>query len=384
MEAFQLLAAAPPDGAAPFDAWTVSQAAAFGCLENALTARIVQLKNGDKTEALLAVGTAFVLGEDVPSKGRILLYSMAPAVAPTDGVGEEGDGAQDAASGAAVREAYARELKGPVSAACAVQGRLLLAVGTRLQLHTWTGADLSMVAFFDAFLYVATLHSVKNYVLVGDVRKSVHFLEWRQDGQKLALLGKDFESLEAFGAEFVISGSTLGLLVTDANKNAQILSYAPRVLESFKGQRLLCRSQFHVGAHVAKLARLQMLPAQGAEAAPAAQAARFAVLMGTLDGGLDLLAIQDELTFRRLQALQRLLVTAVAHAGGLNPKAFRAFQPGGEVHRPGPDNTVDCELLRSYHMVDVRGQVEMARQIGTTRKHILTNLRDLEVTTSFF
>jgi len=91
-----------------------------------------------------------------------------------------------------------------------------------------------------------------------------------------------------------------------------------------------------------------MLPALSdrPSAAPAPDKTnRYALLFGTLDGSIGCIAPLDELTFRRLQSLQRKLVDAVPHVGGLNPRSFRQFQSNGKAHRPGPDNIVDCELL---------------------------------------
>lgn len=128
----------------------------------------------------------------------------------------------------------------------------------------------------------------------------------------------------------------------------QIFYYAPKMLESWKGQKLLPRAEFHVGAHITKFFRLQMLPTNSdrTSAAPVSDKTnRYALLFGTLDGSIGCIAPLDELTFRRLQTLQRKLVDAVPHVCGLNPKAFRQFRSNGKAHRPGPDNIVDCELL---------------------------------------
>lgn len=118
--------------------------------------------------------------------------------------------------------------------------------------------------------------------------------------------------------------------------------------ESWKGQKLLSRAEFHVGAHVTKFLRLQMLSTSSdrSGAAPGADKTnRFALLFGTLDGSVGCIAPLDELTFRRLQSLQKKLVDAVPHIAGLNPRSFRQFCSRGKAHRPGPDSIVDCELL---------------------------------------
>lgn len=127
--------------------------------------------------------------------------------------------------------------------------------------------------------------------------------------------------------------------------NLQIFYYAPKVSESWKGQKLLSRAEFHVGAHVTKFLRLQMLPASSDRTNGSDKTNRFALVFGTLDGSIGCIAPLDELTFRRLQSLQKKLVDAVSHVAGLNPRSFRQFHSNGKAHRPGPDSIVDCELL---------------------------------------
>ncbi|GBG62092.1 hypothetical protein CBR_g28568 [Chara braunii] len=347
--------------------WETKESTTFHLMENVLTARIVNMKNSktSQLQTLLAVGTAFVHGEDVAAKGRILLFHI------TD-PGED-------ASGSWIQEVFSKELKGAISAVAAVQGRLLIAVGPKIILHTWDGSDLSWAAFFDAPLYIVSLNTVKNFVLVGDVHKSIFFLSWKEEENQLKLLARDFESLDVYATEFLIDGGILSLLVTDSDKNLQVFSFSPKRVESWKGQKLLPRAEFHIGAHVAKFLRLPMLPI-----ASAPRTNRAAVLFGTLDGGLDLIAPVDELTFRRLQTLQGWLVGAVAHTAGLNPVSFRRFKSPGKAHFPGPQNIIDCNLIAHYAMMELGEQVEIARQCGTTRTQIFANLCDLAVSTSFF
>ncbi|RWW84828.1 hypothetical protein BHE74_00006544, partial [Ensete ventricosum] len=273
-----------------------------------------------------------------------------------------------------VSEVYSKELKGAVSALASLQGHLLVASGPKITLHKWTGTELNGIAFYDAPLHVVSLNivsiSVKNFVLLGDIHKSIYFLNWKEQGAQLSLLAKDFGSLDCYATEFLIDGSTLSLVVSDDDKNIQvkyfvssdcpmlvldchlnslqIFYYAPKTLESWKGQKLLPRAEFHAGTHVTKFLRLQMLSTafDRTNTAPGSDKTnRFALLFSTLDGSIGCIAPLDELTFRRLQTLQRKLVDAVPHTCGLNPRSFRQFRSNGKAHRPGPDNMVDCELL---------------------------------------
>ncbi|CAN6242631.1 unnamed protein product [Urochloa humidicola] len=334
--------------------------------ENALTVRIVTLQNTStkENETLMVIGTAYVQGEDVAARGRVLLFSFSKS-----------ENSQNL-----VTEVYSKESKGAVSAVASLQGHLLIASGPKITLNKWTGSELTAVAFYDAPLHVVSLNIVKNFVLFGDIHKSIYFLSWKEQGSQLSLLAKDFGSLDSFATEFLIDGSTLSLVVSDSDKNVQIFYYAPKMVESWKGQKLLSRAEFHVGAHVSKFLRLQMLPTQGLVSE---KTNRFALVFGTLDGGIGCIAPVDELTFRRLQSLQRKLVDAVSHVCGLNPKSFRHFNSNGKAHRPGPDNIIDFELLSHFEMLSLEEQLDIAQQIGTTRSQILSNFSDFSLGTSF-
>ncbi|XP_037491951.1 cleavage and polyadenylation specificity factor subunit 1 isoform X2 [Jatropha curcas] len=358
----------------PGGPWQTKAVIPMQSSENALTVRVVTLFNTTtkENETLLAIGTAYVQGEDVAARGRVLLFSVVKTA----------DNPQ-----VLVTEVYSKELKGAISALASLQGHLLIASGPKIILHKWTGTELNGVAFFDAPpLYVVSLNIVKNFILLGDIHKSIYFLSWKEQGAQLSLLAKDFGSLDCFATEFLIDGSTLSLVVADEQKNIQIFYYAPKMSESWKGQKLLSRAEFHVGAHVTKFMRLQMLSTSSDRSgvAPGSDKTnRFALLFGTLDGSIGCIAPLDELTFRRLQSLQKKLIDAVPHVAGLNPRSFRQFQSDGRVHRPGPESIVDCELLSHYEMLPLEEQLEIAQQIGTTRAQILSNLNDLSLGTSF-
>ncbi|KAL3834565.1 hypothetical protein ACJIZ3_009301 [Penstemon smallii] len=340
--------------------------------ENALTVRVVTLFNSttQANETLLAIGTAFVQGEDVAGRGRVLLYS----------VEKDSDNVQ-----AKVSEVYSKELKGAISALASLQGHLLIASGPKIILHKWTGSELNGVAFYDVPpLYVVSLNIVKNFILLGDIHKSIYFLSWKEQGSQLNLLAKDFGSLDCLATEFLIDGSTLSLTVSDDQKNVQIFYYAPKMSESWKGQKLLSRAEFHVGAHITKFLRLQLLPTSADRTNPGSDKTnRFGLLFGTLDGSIGCISPLDELTFRRLQSLQKNLVDSVSHVAGLNPRSFRHFHSNGKAHRPGPDSIVDCELLYDFEMLPLEQQLDIAHQIGTTRAQIMSNLNDLILSTSF-
>lgn len=78
---------------------------------------------------------------------------------------------------------------------------------------------------------------MKNFILLGDIHKSIYFLSWKEQGSQLNLLAKDFDSLDCLATEFLIDGSMLSLTVSDEQKNVQVAPSAVHV--SFKLQSLM-------------------------------------------------------------------------------------------------------------------------------------------------
>ncbi|GLT75789.1 hypothetical protein SLA2020_474860 [Shorea laevis] len=213
VEEFEVRILEPEKSGGP---WQTKATIPMQSSENALTVRVVTLLNTNtkENETLLAIGTAYVQGEDVAARGRVLLFS----------VGKNTDNPQNLVS-----EVYSKELKGAISALASLQGHLLIASGPKIILHKWTGTELNGIAFFDAPpLYVVSLNIVKNFILLGDIHKSIYFLSWKEQGSQLSLLAKDFGSLDCFATEFLIDGSTLSLMVSDDQKTFRLAPYHVR------------------------------------------------------------------------------------------------------------------------------------------------------------
>lgn len=77
---------------------------------------------------------------------------------------------------------------------------------------------------------------VKNFILLGDIHKSIYFLSWKEQGSQLSLLAKDFGPLDCFATEFLIDGSTLSLIVSDDQKNIQVSTFKMSALLLILGQ----------------------------------------------------------------------------------------------------------------------------------------------------
>jgi hypothetical protein len=64
-------------------------------------------------------------------------------------------------------------------------------------------------------------------MLYGDMYKSVSFLRWREKGYRLRLSIRDFNDCHVATSDFIVYGNSLGIIVSDTNKNLRTFTYSP-------------------------------------------------------------------------------------------------------------------------------------------------------------
>ena len=79
-----------------------------------------------------------------------------------------------------------------------LEGVLACCIGVRLILYAVEKdkdgeSELVSKAFFDCQSYVVSIQTLKNFILLGDIYKSVYFIMWDSFVKQLTLLGTDYE-----------------------------------------------------------------------------------------------------------------------------------------------------------------------------------------------
>eukprot|EP00743_Colponemidia_sp_Colp-15_P008724 GILK01009501.1.p1 GENE.GILK01009501.1~~GILK01009501.1.p1 ORF type:complete len:1435 (-),score=334.89 GILK01009501.1:198-4025(-) len=336
--------------------------------EHVMAVRQVNLKHdtGD-IKPLLAVATAITTGEDQTCKGRILLFQIQEV--------DSGEG-----STYKLNLVFEKEEKGPVTAVAHLEGYLVLSLGPKIFIYQYTRNTLQGAAFFHGQFFAVSLNTVKNFILFGDVFKGIYFLRYRdQQGSKsLNLLSQDFEQSHVYATEFLIDETSLGLVVSDDNKNIQIFNFSTGHVESKGGQRLICVADFHLGEFVNKFVRLKL------NSIGAAKSNRHGLFCGSLDGSLGVLAPLDEHIFKRFYTLQNEMINHLPHRAGLNPRGYRTFVPSHKMPRPPKRNVIDGQLIYMFPFLAAPQQRELARKIGTTPETVLQNLFDVQHAVDLF
>ena len=83
-----------------------------------------------------------------------------------------------------------REVRGPVLDISVLDGVILAAAGTRLEVLELKGTALQRTAFYDAQILLRSVSVIKDYILLGDVHKSLTFVQSSQRSRQLNELSK--------------------------------------------------------------------------------------------------------------------------------------------------------------------------------------------------
>ncbi|KAI9907434.1 hypothetical protein PsorP6_002934 [Peronosclerospora sorghi] len=342
-----------------------------------------------KKRPYLVVGTGWVgpHGEDESGRGRLLLYELDYA----QYVNEEGG----ATSGKLpkLRLVFIKEHRqGAISMVSQLGPYVLAAVGSKLIVYEFKSEQLVGCAFYDAQMFIVTLNVVKDFIMYGDVYKSVHFLRWREAQRQLTLLAKDYEPLAVSATEFSVFDKKLALLAVDMDENLHVMQFAPQDIESRGGQRLLRVSDFHLGMQVSSMFRKRVDSALSASTGRTPPPC-YVNIFGTSEGGVGALIPVSERVFRRLFTLQNVMINTLPQNCALNPREFRMLKTNAHRRCGRPDawskkkwkkSFLDALVLSRFLALDYVAQKELARCIGTTPEVVIHNLLEVQHATATF
>ncbi|DAZ99895.1 TPA: hypothetical protein N0F65_011818 [Lagenidium giganteum] len=335
----------------------------------------------------LVVGTGYVgpHGEDESGKGRLLVYELDYA----QYVDDSGD-----ASGKLPKLKLVfikKHHQGAISMVQQLGPFVLAAVGSKLIVYEFKSEQLIGCAFFDAQMYITSVSVVKDFIMYGDVYKSVYFVRWKEKQRQLVLLAKDYEPLAVTSTEFNIFDKRLALLAGDMEENLHVMQFAPNDIESRGGQRLLRTSDFHVGMQVSCMFRKGVTALPGSD--PSTPKGFTVNIFGTTEGAVGALVPVGERIFRRLFTLQNVMINTLPQNCALNPREFRTMKTNGERRTGRPDGWckqkwkkgfLDSQVLYRFLQLDYVAQKEVARCIGTTPEVIIHNLLEVQRSTATF
>ncbi|KAI9706218.1 MAG: hypothetical protein M1812_008248 [Candelaria pacifica] len=349
--------------------WTIVDSYQLEPTELVLCMQTLDLEVSEQTrirKELIAVGTAWIRGEDLPARGTIYVFEVIYVVPEPD----------EPSTNRGLKLIAKEEVKGAVTALSAIgtQGFLLAAQGQKCMVRGLKeDGSLLPVAFMDMMCYVSVAKELKGtgMCVMGDALKGVWFVGYSEEPYKMTLFGKSTPHLEVISAEFLPDGKQLYIVVLDASSNIQIFQFDPEHPKSLSGQRLLHRSTFHTGHFPSTLTLLfnpstYHSPTTTASTSTSSTSSETSLphshhlLLTTQTGSLNLLSNLPEPLYRRLSALQTQLTNTLPHACGLNPRAYRATETDGF----GGRGVLDGGLLGRWNELGSWRRREIAGRVG--------------------
>ncbi|KXJ91576.1 CPSF A subunit region-domain-containing protein [Microdochium bolleyi] len=361
-------------------------------LEDCETVMCIETLNLEVSEAtherknLIVVGTAVARGEDLPIKGRVIVYDVVEVI-PQPGRPETNQRLKLVA-----KEDIPR---GAVTALSEIgtQGLMLVAQGQKCMVRGLKeDGSLLPVAFMDMSCYVTAVRELKGtgLCLMADAVKGVWFTGYTEEPYKMILFGKSATMLEVLTVDFLPDGDELFIVACDSDGGIHVLQFDPEHPKSLQGHLLLHRTTFSAGAHPPTRSRLlpRTLPStsdylqqqthSATDGTATSPPPPSIILFSSPTGVLSTLAALSEPQYRRLSFLTTQLASSAGLPQlycGLNPKDYRSpAQPGGvvgKVSTPAVDasmgrNIVDGSpgLLGRWNELGAGKRAEIAGRVG--------------------
>ncbi|KAJ7057084.1 CPSF A subunit region-domain-containing protein [Mycena amicta] len=339
------------------DLWVSMDGFEFSTNEFITALAIVTLETSSTesgSKEFIAVGTTINRGEDLAAKGTTYIFEIVevvpdPSLAPKRWY--------------KLRLRFKDDVKGPVTAVCGFNGYLVSSMGQKIFVRAFDDDRLVGVAFLDVGVYVTSLQTMKNFLLIGDAVKSVMFVAFQEDPYKLVILARDLAQVSVTRGDFLFAEGEASITTSDEEGVIRMYEYNPSDPNSRDGRHLLLRTEFHGQSEY----RTSVTIARRVKDDPIPQAK---LICGSTDGSLKCLTPVDDATAKRLQLLQGQLTRNIQHFAGLNPKAFRIVR-NDFVSKPLSKGILDGNLLALYEALPIPRQNEMTNPIGTKREEVL-------------
>ncbi|KAG0339195.1 DNA damage-binding protein 1a [Podila humilis] len=255
----------------------------------------------------LAVGTTyFYPTEEIPTKGRILILEVT-------------DSHQ-------LKLVTSTEVRGAVISIREFSGKLLTAVNSELKIYNWRISDrgpmdscLVLDCSHRGFIMVIDVATHGDFILAGDLMKSVMLLRYKADEKKIEEIARDSNAawptaVEMLDDETFIMADNENNLVTLV-KNTETTSDA----EAKKLQRVGC---WHIGDQVNCFKPGTLIMTNQESDAPAVPK----LLFGTVTGAIGVIASLSKENYDLLRQLEINISKVVRGVGGLEHGPWRNFK----------------------------------------------------------
>ncbi|CAF0847441.1 unnamed protein product [Brachionus calyciflorus] len=337
----------------------------LGEWEHVSCLKIIDLPYEGHTSGLrsyLAASTIFCYSEDVNSRGRIIIFDIIETVPEPD----------KPLTNTKLKSIYEKEQKGPVSCLESVNSHLIGCVGQKVFIWEFKNNELIGKAFIDCSFYIHKMVTLKNFVLIADMHKSISLVRFQHEYTKLSFVAKDKHFVDIFSS-------------ADSEKNLSIYAYQNDSHDNQGGTWLIKKAEFNVGSKINSMFRLKCRvndPSMDKKATMAEK--RQVTYLTNLDGGIGYLLPISSKAFLRLFMLQNAIIVMKPHYAGLNPKSYRMYKGRRKELSNFQKNVLDGDLLFEFFNMSYPERNEIAKRIKATSEQLLDDLTEVYQLTCHF
>lgn len=323
----------------------------------------------------LAASTINCYNEDVNSRGRVLIFDVIETVPEPD----------KPLTSIKMKTILEKEQKGPVTCLESINGYLLGGVGQKIYIWEYKNNELIGKAFIDTHFFVHRMVTLKNFVLIADLHKSISLIRFQPEYTKLSVVAKDKQIIDTYACDYLVDNTNLAFVSSDSEKNLCIYMYQSESHDNQGGQWLIRKAEFNVGSHINSMIRLKCKVNDPSLDKRSNLADKRQVTYCTnLDGGIGYLIPISEKTFRRLFILQNAIFVMKPHYAGLNPKAYRMWRSKRKELINPQKNILDGDLLFEFFNMSYHDRGDIAKKIKTNSEQILDDLTEIFQLTCHF
>jgi cleavage and polyadenylation specificity factor subunit 1 len=320
---------------------------------------------------VLAVGTAFPLGEDHACRGRLLLY----------GITSSGQGMN---STKRLVSLMAENTKGPVTAVTSIEGAIVAAIGASIKVLVadWTNRKLVTRAFAHAPTFITSLSTFKNFIVIGDLQRSCSLARYVQQHQLIEFIAHDPSTKDTLAVGAMFCGNrTVAVVTFDSRDNTQLFSIETRVAPNgadVNKTALHAEAQFKLSGTVRCSTRLRQ-PTNSRLAYRDSSAQLYV----TTEGEIGVIAPLSEKAVRACRWLASRFSTEFAQPFALHPIAAREASWSETTGLHG-QRIVDGELLNRFMMLSTEERRALATRAGMSADRARSVLVGLQFECDWF
>jgi len=282
----------------------------------------------DEKHHYYLIGTAYAPPDEVePARGRILVFLV---------TNNNGSISLDLV--------HSKEVKGAVYNLNSFNGKLLVGVNSKVQVFRWQQREegsweLANECSHHNHILALYVQSRGDFIVVGDLMKSISLLVYKPEEGAIELLACDFNTNWMTAVHFLDDDTYLGaensFNLFSVKRNSDSASEDLR-------QKLEPVGQFHLGEFVNRFRKgslVMQLPESGSSAMKT-------LIFGTVNGVIGIVASLAPEKYKMLHKLEQCLNQVIKGVGGLSHQKWRSFYNERKVEEAS--GFIDGDLIESY------------------------------------